>query len=102
MHKQLIVGAAAAALLAGPALAENTTPTNTMSKPGTNTSAQTATGTATGSMATTSGTGITRATKASAPVRYGSPDSTDLMSSKLVGVNVYNNQDEKIGEISDI
>lgn len=48
------------------------------------------------------GSGFTMAANASAPVKYGEADSSNLMSSKLIGLDVYNNQNEDIGEIKDL
>jgi hypothetical protein len=46
--------------------------------------------------------GFAMAASASAPVKYGKVATGDLMSSKLIGVDVYNNEKEKIGEIKDL
>ena len=100
MNKTMI-GAALVALLASPALAQNQN-ANQVPAPS-NKPAVTST-TASGATAMQPGQmhGIVMGKTASAPVRYGQAEAGDLMTSKLVGVNVYNNQNEKIGEISDL
>lgn len=55
-----------------------------------------------GADAKLSGPGITAGTVPVMPLRYVNIQSTDLLSSKLVGVDVYNAQNEMIGEISDV
>jgi hypothetical protein len=57
---------------------------------------------ATGQDATMMGPGITMGTAASMPLKYVEIKSTDLMTSKLIGVDIYNKQNEDIGEISDV
>jgi hypothetical protein len=41
-------------------------------------------------------------TSATMPLKYVNIQDTDLVTSKLVGVDLYNKQNEKIGEVSDI
>lgn len=41
-------------------------------------------------------------TAAVMPLKYVSIQDTDLMTSKLIGVDIYNRQNEEVGEISDI
>ena len=122
MKKQLIVGAAMASLLAGSALAqstnnmtnssENLNKTNSsgnMNKTDTtphmnktdssamersNTNASTSTGAST--------SGFTMASTASGPVKFQNAASADLMTSKLIGTTVYNNENQNIGEIKDV
>jgi sporulation protein YlmC with PRC-barrel domain len=48
------------------------------------------------------GSGFTMAANASAPVKYGEASSSNVMSSKLIGLNVYNNENQDIGEIKDL
>jgi len=57
---------------------------------------------ATGTDAILAGPGITMGKAATMPLKYVEIKDTDLVTSKLVGVNIYNKQDENIGEISDI
>lgn len=46
--------------------------------------------------------GITKAKSANFAVRFVSPKPAELMSSKLVGTAVYNNQNDKLGTIDDL
>lgn len=64
--------------------------------------AQTASAPAAGADATLSGPGIVMGKKAAMPLKYVNVQTADLMTSKLVGVNIYNAQDESIGEIADV
>lgn len=57
---------------------------------------------ATGADAALSGPGITMGKVATMPLKYVNIQDTDLMTSKLVGIDIYNKQNEEIGEISDI
>jgi len=57
---------------------------------------------ATGADAALSGPGITMGTAATIPLKYVNIQDTDLMTSKLIGIDIYNKQNEEIGEISDI
>ncbi len=57
---------------------------------------------AAGSDATMVGPGITMGTAATMPLKYVEIKDTDLVTSKLVGVDIYNKQNEEIGEISDV
>jgi hypothetical protein len=57
---------------------------------------------ATGADATLSGPGITMGTAATIPLKYVNIQDTDLMASKLIGIDIVNKQNEEIGEISDI
>jgi sporulation protein YlmC with PRC-barrel domain len=120
MKQQLIIGVAALSLIAGSALAENannmgkTDSNSTMNKSEsstmnkndtsskmdkTNTSAGTSTMNKSSAAA---GSGFTMAANASAPVKYGEASSSNVMSSKLIGLNVYNNENQSIGEIKDL
>lgn len=45
--------------------------------------------------------GMKTGSKTPATPRYVTVDTTDLMTSKLIGVDVYNNKDNSIGEIKD-
>ena len=51
---------------------------------------------------TNSASGIQKATTATMAVRFLSIRSVDLMATKLIGVNVYNNQNKSLGEIEDL
>jgi hypothetical protein len=46
--------------------------------------------------------GIMMSKSAAQPVKFATADTADLMSSKMIGVDVYNKQNEKVGEISDL
>ena len=48
------------------------------------------------------GPGITMGTAATMPLKYVNVQDTDLVTSKLIGVDIYNKQNEDIGEVSDI
>ncbi len=48
------------------------------------------------------GPGITMGRAATMPLKYVEIKDTDLVTSKLVGVDLYNKQNENIGEISDV
>ena len=57
---------------------------------------------ATGADATLTGPGITMGTAATIPLKYVNIQDTDLMTSRLIGIDIYNKQNEAIGEISDV
>ncbi len=57
---------------------------------------------ATGADAVLAGPGITMGTAATMPLKYVEIKGTDLVTSKLVGVDIYNKQNETIGEIADV
>ncbi|WP_426232335.1 PRC-barrel domain-containing protein [Pararhizobium sp. DWP3-4] len=57
---------------------------------------------ATGADAALTGPGITMGTSATIPLKFVNIQDTDLMTSSLIGVDIYNKQNEEIGEISDI
>ncbi|HEY0120312.1 MAG TPA: PRC-barrel domain-containing protein [Rhizobium sp.] len=57
---------------------------------------------ATGADAALAGPGITMGKTASGPLKYVNIQDSDLVTSKLVGIGVYNKQNEAIGEISDV
>jgi sporulation protein YlmC with PRC-barrel domain len=104
MIKAFIATAAAASLLAGAAIAQtDTSPTKTpsnMKSPAAAQSGPPAQGAvATGDMNTK---GISMAKTASMAVRFVQQRPADLMASQLIGLEVYNNQNEKLGEIEDI
>jgi hypothetical protein len=55
-----------------------------------------------GADASLSGPGMTMSTTPAMPLKYVNVQSVDLLSSRLVGTEIYNVQNEEIGEISDI
>lgn len=57
---------------------------------------------ATGADATLVGPGITMGTAATMPLKYVEIKDMDLVASKLIGVDIYNKENENVGEISDI
>ncbi|WP_428425027.1 PRC-barrel domain-containing protein [Pararhizobium sp.] len=57
---------------------------------------------ATGADAALTGPGITMGTAATIPLKYVNIQDTDLMTSRLIGIDIYNKQNEAIGEISDV
>jgi sporulation protein YlmC with PRC-barrel domain len=81
MKKIILTGLAATALLAGPAMAQSTT---TAATP-----------------AMMAG-GMQMADRATMPVKFVAAKPADLMSSKLVGTEVYDNQNDKLGQIEDL
>ncbi|NEI73224.1 PRC-barrel domain containing protein [Rhizobium lusitanum] len=57
---------------------------------------------ATGSNAMMAGPGITIGNAATMPLKYVEIKDVDLVTSKLIGVDIYNKANEDVGEISDI
>jgi hypothetical protein len=57
---------------------------------------------ASGADATLAGPGMTMGTMATAPLKYVNIQDTDIVTSKLVGIDIYNKQNEDIGTISDV
>ena len=57
---------------------------------------------ATGADATLAGPGLTMGKSATMPLKYVNIQDSDLVMSKLIGVDLYNKNDETIGEISDV
>lgn len=57
---------------------------------------------ASGADATMVGPGITMGTAATMPLKTVEIKDTDLVTSNLVGLNIYNKQNEEVGEISDV
>jgi sporulation protein YlmC with PRC-barrel domain len=127
MKKQLIIGMTTAALLGGTALAQTnppadtgmskspaaqtqTNPTDKMDKSQSGMTNSATTPSAAASSNATTGVadagdgakGFAMSSSAATPIQYGNATSGDLMSSKLIGTDVYNNQKEKIGEIKDL
>lgn len=110
MKRQLIVSTAIVALMAGSAMAESA---NNMGNTNSSTTNNTATSMPDSNAATpsekmdrsntsASASGFTMAPTASAQVKFGTTVSSELMTSKLIGTSVYNNENESIGEIKDI
>lgn len=109
MKKTLAI-TAAATLIAGAAVAQTPpaqapaqTPSSTQSQ-STPPAAAPTTNSATTGVSTPMDTtaGIAMSKSAREPVKFATADTGDLMTSKLVGVNVYNNENQKVGEIADI
>ena len=65
-------------------------------------SAQTAVEAATGADVIISGPGILMGNIPAAPLKFVNVQNTDLLSSKLIGTEVYNRQNDVIGKISDV
>lgn len=63
---------------------------------------QQATTAASGADATIVGPGISMGMAATTPIKFVEIKGADLLSSKLVGLGIYNKQNEEIGEVSDI
>jgi len=57
---------------------------------------------ASGADAAIVGPGIAMGKAATMPLKYVEIQETDLVTSKLVGINIYNKANEEIGEISDV
>ncbi|WP_312366183.1 PRC-barrel domain-containing protein [Ensifer sp.] len=57
---------------------------------------------ATGADAMLAGPGITMGTAAKMPLKHVEIRDTDIVASQLVGVDIYNKQNEDVGEISDV
>lgn len=83
MRNHWIIGLALAAAATGPALAQSATTTPAAMN-----------GMAMG--------GMQMADHASAQVKFVAVSPAEIMSSKLVGLTVYNNQNEKLGEVEDL
>lgn len=64
--------------------------------------AQPAATAASGADATIVGPGITMGMAAASPLKTVEIKSSDLVTSKLVGLNIYNKANEEVGEISDV
>jgi len=91
--KKFVIAAASLALLAGTAFAQQSATPAAPAAPAT---------AAAGSDAMMAGPGMTMGKAATMPLKYVEIKDTDLVTSKLVGVNIYNKADESIGEISDV
>lgn len=94
MLKRVMVGAVALTAISGFAYAQSTaTPPARTAPP--------AAATGTTSPAGTT-MGMRTADSATLAVKYVTVKPSDVMSSKLIGINVYNNQNETLGEIEDL
>ena len=91
MSKRLTIIALALCTVSGIALAQTTAPpppTTTAPMPSTT--------------APASAAGIRTANTATVGVKFVTVKPADFMSSKLIGTNVYNNQNDKLGDIEDL
>lgn len=96
---RLTLAAAAVSLCAGSAFAADTTttaPAATTMAPATTMAAPAA------NAMSMSSNGIQMADHATMALKFTTVTPADIMSSKLVGLNVYNNQNDKLGEIEDL
>ena len=107
--QKLVLGAAMLCSLAGAALAQTTTapaPSTTAPAPAAPAPSTTAPRTGTAPMASTSADassmGLRMASSATVAIKFVTVKPADFMSSRLVGANVYNNQNETVGEIEDL
>jgi hypothetical protein len=57
---------------------------------------------ATGSDVVMAGPGITMGTAATMPLKYVEIKDTDVVTSKLIGIDIYNKANDDVGEISDL
>jgi sporulation protein YlmC with PRC-barrel domain len=98
--KTILTLTTAASLIAGTAMAQTAQPKSTETSPSAITQSQHT------KNATMSAEpvlkGIVMADTASQTVRFVSSKPADIMTSKLVGLTVYNNQKDKLGEIEDL
>jgi len=105
--KNILLGTlAASAMLAAPALAQDkqAQPSNAQAAPMKAPAAGTAMPAASNGASTASNgaDGMTMADTATVRVRFVSAKPAEVMSSKLVGKNLYNKQNETVGEIEDL
>ncbi|WP_062112292.1 PRC-barrel domain-containing protein [Aureimonas sp. AU40] len=98
--KNIILTTAATLLLAAPALAQ-TTPA-APAAPTTATGAMTATAPAPGTAMGGMSGGMTMGTTSTVALKFVTVSEADVMASRLEDVDVYNNQNEDIGEIEDL
>ncbi|MGV7030579.1 PRC-barrel domain-containing protein [Methylobacterium symbioticum] len=106
--KKIIVGAlVSSVMLSVPAFAQDKQPSQPSDSP-TKSMATPPVGTATSptsndaTSASTGGGGLTRADTATAKIKFVSAKPAEVTSSKLVGKNLYNKQNETVGEIEDL
>ena len=88
---KMLLGALIASAVGGTAFAQ-TIPPNPAAQAASTTAASTA----------AQGLIVTDKATSNTAIRYADADKNDLWSSKLVGANVYNNNNEKIGDIQDL
>ena len=101
--QKLVLGAAMLCSLAGAALAQTTTaPTPSTTAPAPTTTAPMTGTTPMATGADASSMGLRMASSATVAVKFVTVKPADFMSSRLVGANVYNNQNETVGEIEDL
>jgi sporulation protein YlmC with PRC-barrel domain len=101
--KTLALALASAVLIASPTLAQDTAPAapeGTTSSPAD--LAPDANAPAAASTAGTTGGGMMMGDSSTATVKFATLSEADVMASKLEGIDVYNNQEENIGEIEDL
>ncbi len=91
--KTIVLAAAMLGSLSGAAFAQTTT---------TSAPAATVPMAATVPAASSDMTGLRMASTATLAVKFMTVKPADMMSSKLIGVNLYNNQNESLGEIDDL
>jgi sporulation protein YlmC with PRC-barrel domain len=94
MIPRLIIAATTASLLACNAFAQSTDTPSAQQAPEQSTSPEAGNG--------ANAKGITAAKSADVGVRFGSPAPADIMSSNLVGIDVYGKQNEKLGKVEDL
>lgn len=96
---RFILSTATALLIAAPAFAQTAAP----AKPAASatTAAPNSASTAGTGTSGTSGTGMTMGTTSTVAIKYVQVSPADVMASRLDDINVYNNQNETVGEISD-
>ena len=92
MHRSTLLAAALLGLVAGGAAAQTTTAPDRTAPSGSSTLAPSS---------TTPG-GIAATNTHSVTVRYVTQKPADVLSSRLIGTHVYNKQNDKLGEISDL
>jgi sporulation protein YlmC with PRC-barrel domain len=97
MEANLLAAAVAATLLAGTTLVQTTSQDNARTPPATQPQAADPS-----TQGATNANGIAIAESAPLAVRFVSSNPADLMASRLVGIPVYNNQNEKLGEVEDL
>ncbi|BDA85368.1 hypothetical protein Sa4125_29100 [Aureimonas sp. SA4125] len=89
-------------LLASPALAQTDTPAAPTTTTPANGTATTSSAMAAGATVTGTQGGMTMGTTSTVALKFVEFSSADVMSSRLEDLDVYNNQNEEIGEIEDL
>ncbi|GGD15554.1 PRC-barrel domain-containing protein [Aureimonas glaciei] len=105
--KRLLLTATTALLFTAPVFAQTTAPADTTKQttaPASATTQTPAAATATGADGAAAGAagGMTRGTTSTVALRFVEYSSADVMASRLDDLDVYNNQNEEIGEIEDL